>query len=152
MMMLRLAGAAGLVLCGWCAGDAVCQRTQRHIEALEQTLALLREIRQEIAFRRADLDILCAELVRRGVLDAPEGALRSAVPPESLTKPEAVCFRECVGGLGRTEAEQECARLDRYIRRFALFYQRAQTTEPQQRQLARRLGLAGGLAVAILWL
>lgn len=152
MMALRLAGAAGLVLCGWCAGDAVCQHTQQHVEALEQTLALLREIRQEIAFRRADLNILCAELVQRGALTAPEGTMGSALPPEQLAASEEACFRECVVGLGRMEAEQECARLDRYIRRFALFYQRAQAAAPQQSQLARRLGLAGGMAVAILWL
>lgn len=47
-----------MVVCGWCAGDAVCIRTQEHLEALRQTIALLEEIEQEITFRRADLNML----------------------------------------------------------------------------------------------
>ena len=48
MTALRLVGTFFLVVCGWCAGDAVCIRTQEHLEALRQTIALLEEIEQEI--------------------------------------------------------------------------------------------------------
>ena len=47
MTALRLVGTFFLVVCGWCAGDAVCIRTQEHLEALRQTIALLEEIEQE---------------------------------------------------------------------------------------------------------
>lgn len=44
--------------------DAVCIRTQEHLEALRQTIALLEEIEQEITFRRADLNMLSKKLQR----------------------------------------------------------------------------------------
>ena len=64
MTALRLVGTFFLVVCGWCAGDAVCIRTQEHLEALRQTIALLEEIEQEIIFRRADLNMLAKKLQR----------------------------------------------------------------------------------------
>lgn len=152
MNALRLIGAIGLVLCGWCTGDAVCQKSLEHLTALEETLELLRELRQEIGFRRADLSELCAALVRAGRLDAPEKCLQTARPPQALARSEAECFRECVSGMGRAEAERECARLDLYIRKFAVFLQQCRADNAERRRLARRLGAAAGLSAAILLL
>ena len=48
------------------------------------------------------------------------------VPPKALSEAEQACFAECMSGLGRTSAEQECERLDYYIARFQEFLQQAQ--------------------------
>ena len=78
MTALRLVGTFFLVVCGWCAGDAVCIRTQEHLEALRQTIALLEEIEQEITFRRADLNMLSKKLQRfRSFLQQQEKAAQS---------------------------------------------------------------------------
>ena len=39
-MLFRIFGALLFLLCGWLAGDAVRQKTDRHLRALEQTLLL----------------------------------------------------------------------------------------------------------------
>ena len=60
-MMLHILGALLLPLCGWLAGDAIQARTVQHLAALQKCLALLERIRQEVAFRRADLQQLYAD-------------------------------------------------------------------------------------------
>ncbi len=52
---LRWAAAALLAVCGFCAGDARRQKLVRRRRTLEQTIALLTRLRQEIAYRRTDL-------------------------------------------------------------------------------------------------
>lgn len=52
---LRWAAAALLAICGFCAGDARRQKLARRRRTLEQTIALLTKLRQEIAYRRTDL-------------------------------------------------------------------------------------------------
>lgn len=73
-MMLHILGALLLPLCGWLAGDAIQARTVQHLAALQKCLALLERIRQEVAFRRADLQQLYAELCREGILENPAPA------------------------------------------------------------------------------
>ena len=152
MNALRLAGAVGFVLCGWCAGDAARRHTQEHLEALEAVRALLEELEQEITFRRADLNALARRWAAEQRLQTGQGTLQSALPPPCLTRQEAACFRECFAGLGRAEAEQECQRLALYRERFAGYWHQSQQTAQEQMTLARRLGLAAGLAVGILFL
>ena len=61
--MLRVFGALLLPLCGWLTGDAFQQRTRERLCALEWSIRLLQRIRQEIAFRWADLTQLDAQPV-----------------------------------------------------------------------------------------
>ena len=107
-MMLHILGALLLPLCGWLAGDAIQARTVQHLAALQKCLALLERIRQEVAFRRSDLQQLYAELCREGILESGARCLQEAPPPEGLTREEQQCFRTCMSGLGRAEAQQEC--------------------------------------------
>ena len=100
-MMLHILGALLLPLCGWLAGDAIQARTVQHLAALQKCLALLERIRQEVAFRRADLQQLYAELCREGILESGARCLQEAPPPEGLTREEQQCFRTCMSGLGR---------------------------------------------------
>ena len=98
-MMLHILGALLLPLCGWLAGDAIQARTVQHLAALQKCLALLERIRQEVAFRRADLQQLYAELCREGILESGARCLQEAPPPEGLTREEQQCFRTCMSGL-----------------------------------------------------
>ena len=152
MTVLRLVGTFFLVVCGWCAGDAVCIRTQEHLEALRQTIALLEEIEQEITFRRADLNMLSKKLQREHKLFCSAKMIQTAIPPQSFSPQEAACFAECFSALGHTEAEQACSRLAFYQERFTLFLQQAQEHARPQLELSHKLGFAAGLAAAILCL
>ena len=152
MTALRLVGTFFLVVCGWCAGDAVCIRTQEHLEALRQTIALLEEIEQEITFRRADLNMLSKKLQREHKLFCSAKMIQTAIPPQSFSPQEAACFAECFSALGHTEAEQACSRLAFYQERFTLFLQQAQEHARPQLELSHKLGFAVGLAAAILCL
>lgn len=66
--LLRGLGLLLLPLCGWLAGDAVQAQTTLHLAALQGTIALLQRIRQEIQYRRADLQSLYRQLCREGLL------------------------------------------------------------------------------------
>ena len=124
-MMLHILGALLLPLCGWLAGDAIQARAVQHLAALQKCLALLERIRQEVAFRRADLQQLYAELCREGILESGAHCLQEAPPPEGLTLEEQQCFRMCMSGLGRAEARQECEQLDYYRARLQALQQTA---------------------------
>ena len=65
MKTLRVVCALFWLGCGWCAGDAACQNTRRHLAALEKTLLLLQRVRQEISYRHTDLALLFRN--RRGL-------------------------------------------------------------------------------------
>ena len=91
-MMLHILGALLLPLCGWLAGDAIQARTVQHLAALQKCLALLERIRQEVAFRRADLQQLYAELCREGILESGTRCLQEAPPPEGLTREESFAY------------------------------------------------------------
>lgn len=149
-MMLHILGALLLPLCGWLAGDAIQARTVQHLAALQRCLALLERIRQEVAFRRADLQQLYAELCREGILESGARCLQEAPPPEGLTREEQQCFRTCMSGLGRAEAQQECEQLDYYRARLQALQQTAEHAARRQAGLPRKLGLATGMAMALL--
>ena len=152
MSTLRWAGALMLTICGWCAGDALAQKLQAEVDALEDTVHLLEDIREEIAFRRQDFGQLCARLTREGRLRTQNGTMRAALPPPALGRREAEWFRECFAGLGRTEAEQECQRLEQYADKFRTALAQRRAEMQQRRALARKLGLAAGLALGVLLL
>ena len=131
-MMLHILGALLLPLCGWLAGDAIQARAVQHLAALQKCLALLERIRQEVAFRRADLQQLYAELCREGILESGARCLQEAPPPEGLTREEQQCFRTCMSGLGRAEAQQECEQLDYYRARLQALQQTAEHAARRQ--------------------
>ena len=75
--LLRGLGLLLLPLCGWLAGDAVQAQTSLHLTALQHTIELLQRIRQEIQYRRADLQSLYRQLCREGLLlQNPGGTLQ----------------------------------------------------------------------------
>lgn len=153
MNALHLAGLLLFPVCGWLLGDAVQARTRAHLAALQHTILLLQRVRQEITFRRADLQGLFRQLCREGVLRADPGTqtLQQLTAPAALTQAERACFAECFSGLGRTEAAQECQRLTYYIARFEEFLQQAQRMARQQAGLPQKLGLAAGLMLALVF-
>lgn len=81
MSALRWAGALMLALCGWCVGDALAQKLQAEVDALEDTVHLLEDIREEIAFRRQDLGRLRERLTREGRLRTRNSKIQTALPP-----------------------------------------------------------------------
>ena len=150
---LRGFGLLLFPLCGWLAGDAVQAKTALHLAALQRTIELLQRIRQEIQYRRADLQSLYRQLCREGLLpQAPGGTLHQLPAPERLSAAEHACFTECFRGLGRAETAQECERLDYYTARFEDYLQQARRTAQRQAGLPHRLGLAGGMMLALLFL
>lgn len=148
MKLLRIFCAIFWIGCGWCAGDAASLRTRRHLAALEQTLLLLERVRQEIGLRRTDLRTLHRRLIQDALLPEATGFC----PPPGLNRQEKACFVECFSGIGRTEAEQECQRLALYQERFTSFLEQARESARPQLELDRKLGIAAGLAAAILCL
>ena len=150
---LRGFGLFLLPLCGWLVGDAVQTKTTLHLAALQRTIELLQRIRQEIQYRRADLQSLYRQLCREDLVpQIPGGTLQQLPAPERLSVAERACFAECFGGLGRTETAQECERLDYYTARFDDYLQQARRTAQRQAGLPHRLGLAGGMMLALLFL
>lgn len=152
MMLLRAAGALLMVVCGWCAGDAVQSGTAAHEAAVRSAAQLLRRIRGEIAYNRGDLGSLYKRLCREGVLAGGGGSLQTIAPPGELTGAEAACFADCVAGLGRTQAQRECERLDYYIARFDVFLQAAHSQTQKSSALTHRLGLAAGAVLALIFI
>ena len=142
MKTLRIVGALFWLGCGWCAGDAACRNARRHLEALEETLLLLQRVRQEIDYRRTDLTLLFRKLEREGVVRGE--SFQALCPPD--------CYIECFSGIGRAEAGQECQRLTFYQERFGVFLRQAEERTRPQLELCHKLGVAAGLAAAILCL
>ena len=138
-MLFRIFGALLFLLCGWLAGDAVRQKTDRHLRALEQTLLLFQRLRQEIYYRRTDLQQLYFCLQQEELVPAAE----------ALSQEEQRVFEECISGLGRAEADQECERMEYYIARFQDSLHQAQTAAQAQAGLPQKLGLAAGAVLAL---
>ena len=153
MSVLHLSGMLLLPLCGWLVGDAVQARTNAHLAALQQVLVLLQRIRQEILYRRVDLQDLYSQLCREGLLQKASGisTLQQLHAPDALSGPERVCFQECFYGLGRAGSMQECERLAYYQARFTGYLEQARHQARTQTGLPHRLGLAGGLMLALLF-
>ena len=150
MSVLHGVGVLLLPLCGWLAGDAVQASCTAHCTALQKTLDLLRRIRQEVWFRRADLGLLCPQLQREGLVwDSQAESFRTLAALPELTPEEQACFAECLADLGKAAAEQECERLDYYMARFEVFLQAAQADAQAQAGLPRKLGAAAGAVLAL---
>ena len=150
--LLHGLGLLLLPLCGWLAGDAVQARTTLHLTVLQHTIELLQRIRQEIQYRRADLQSLYRQLCREGLVpQIPGSTLQQLAAPRQLSAAECACFAECFSGIGRAEAAQECERLSYYTARFEDYLQQARRTAQRQAGLPHRLGLAGGMMLALLF-
>ena len=143
MSPLRWMSGCCFIVCGWCAGDSFHQQAQAHLEALRKTLELLETLHQQIGFRRSDLNLLCRKLIQDGQLPPETVSLQTLEPFPSLTP-------ECFSGLGRLEAEQECRRLELYQAQFQAALQEGEAVARTQSMLSHKLGLAAGLAAAIL--
>lgn len=157
MSALRLLATALLAAGGFCAGDARRQRMTARRMALEEAIALLTRLRQEIGYRRADLGrlypVLAAEQDPRTPLGRAMGAADAfgqVEPPAPLRPEEADCLRACLADLGRAGAGQECARLDYYLERMAAFLAQAREDERLSAGLDRRLGFAAGAVLGML--
>lgn len=150
MSPLRWLSVCCFVVCGWCAGDSFHQQAQAHLEALHKTLDLLETLHQEISFRRSDLNLLCRKLIQDGQLPPETVSLQTLEPFSSLTLEERTRFSECFSGLGRLKAEQECRRLELYQAQFQAALQEGEAAARTQSMLSHKLGLAAGLAAAIL--
>lgn len=150
-MLLRVVGTLLFPLCGWLAGDAVRQKTDGHLRALEGTILLFQRIRQEVHYRRTDLQQLYCCLQQEGLAPEAEAGrlLQQLPPPEALFPAEQTAFAECISGLGRAEADQECERMDFYIARFQDSLQRARKKAQMQAGLPQKLGLAAGTVLAL---
>jgi len=154
---LRLAAAALLTLCGFCAGDTRRQKYTARRRTLEEIVGLLLRLRQEIDCRRTDLNRLYRALSSEYPPDSPMKAVfyqgtcfQNLHPPALLNREQAACFAECFSGLGHTDAKQECARLDYYLQRFDGFLTQARQDEQLSLSLDRRLGLAAGALLGLL--
>ena len=140
-------------LCGWLAGDAVQAKTTLHLAALQRTIELLQRIRQEIAYRRLDLEQLQRCLVQEKLLESDAAPKLQEIPaPERFDDAERLCFEQCFAGLGQSEAAQECERLDYYSARFEAFLHQAQQKAASGQGLPCRLGLAAGAVAALILL
>lgn len=153
----RWAAAALLTLSGFCAGNARRQHLTARRRTLEAIIALLTRLRQEIAYRRRDLDRLyqavaggcgpgdpLAQTIRSA------GSFRQMAPPAVLRQEEADCFAACFAELGHADAKQECARLDYSLQRFGLFLEKAREEEQRSASLDCRLGIAAGAVLGML--
>ena len=126
MRLFHWAAAALLLLCGWLTGSAFQARTEQHILQLQRTVELLQRIRQEIAYRRLDLEQLQRCLVQEKLLESDAAPKLQEIPaPERFDDAERLCFEQCFAGLGQSEAAQECERLDYYSARFEAFLNQA---------------------------
>lgn len=150
MTPLRWLSALCLVVCGWCAGDSIYARVQAHLEALQNTIALLEILQQEIGFRHSDLELLRQKLLHENRIPPDTPALVQLLPFPQLTQAEKLWFSECFSGLGHAEAEAECRRLELYLERFRRALQDSQAKAKTQAELSHKLGLAAGFAAAIL--
>lgn len=157
--VLRLGAAALLTVCGFCAGDARRQKFSVRRRTLEAVISLLTRLRQEISYRRTDLNALYRSLAAGQSASSPLAAsfqtgdtFSRMAPPGSLRPEEAACFTECFSSLGHTDAKQECARLDYYLDRFESYLTLAREEEQLSASLDRRLGLAAGAMLGLLLL
>ena len=110
----------------------------------------MQRVRQEIDYRRTDLTLLFRRLEREGAVRGE--SFQALCPPPGLTRPERDCYIECFSGIGRAEAGQECQRLTFYQERFRVFLRQAEERTSPQLELCHKLGVAAGLAAAILCL
>jgi hypothetical protein len=152
-MMLRFAGAVLLVLCGALAGRAAAQRTVQRCAALDETIALLDRIEQEIRYCRQPLPAVLAWLraspPQYFSISPQCCALQQLAPPEILAPEERACFSDCFGGMGHGAAEQECSRIRCYRERFAAYRAAAGEQAQLARRLYPRIGLGIGAMAAV---
>lgn len=152
MGVLRIGGVFCLVFCGWCVGDTICVRGQEHQKTLQNTIVLFERIRREIEFRRTDLNRLLGSFQQEGLVGTDVRSLQHIPPFSPLTRREQAVFRECMEGLGHLDAVQECQRLAFYQKQFETFQRELEPKLRTTQELSHKLGLAIGLAVAILLL
>lgn len=104
MRLFHWAAAALLLLCGWLTGSAFQVRTEQHILQLQRTVELLQRIRQEIAYRRLDLEQLQRCLVQEKLLESDAAPKLQEIPaPERFDDAERLCFEQCFAGLAKAK-------------------------------------------------
>ena len=104
MRLFHWAAAALLLLCGWLTGSAFQARTEQHILQLQRTVELLQRIRQEIAYRRLDLEQLQRCLVQEKLLESDAAQKLQEIPaPERFDDAERLCFEQCFPALAKAK-------------------------------------------------
>lgn len=153
MVLCKCVGACLIALCGWCGGEFFCRKARLRRRELQQTIALLQRLLEEIGYCKTDLRALYGRLAEEpafSLLRLPRGgSFQTLEPPAGLSGEERACFAECLKAVGRAPAAQECARLKYYIARFETAAASALTDEGAARQLYGRLGLGAGAMLAI---
>ena len=152
MNLLRVIGGCFCVGCGWFWGDWFCLQTQRHLDELDCTIRMLCRTEQEIACCRTDLEQLYQAFCRDGTIPPGQqgGTFFRVAPPDTFSRREADCLRECLSGLGHADAVRECSRLRLYIGQLETMREDAGRAAENHLALFRKLGLGAGLAAAIL--
>lgn len=154
MRLVRRIGAVCLAVWAAGMGERAYRRLCRRCTALTESLILLRRIRQEIAFLHTDREALLAKLCAEGLCPPPRtenGENSLPEPPEGLAAGEERCFFSCMRALGRTNAAQECEKLDYTIARMEEYSRQAEEERRRHGPLVRRLGWAAALALAVLF-
>ena len=104
MRLFHWAAAALLLLCGWLTGSAFQVRTEQHILQLQRTVELLQRIRQEIAYRRLDLEQLQRYLVQEKLLESDAAPKLQEIPaPERFDDAERLCMSSALPALAKAK-------------------------------------------------
>lgn len=153
MLLCKWAGAFLIALCGWCCGELFCRKACLRRKELQQTIALLQRLLEEIGYCKTDLRALYSCMAKENAFSllrlTKGGSFQTLEPPAELSGEERACFTECLKKVGCAPAAQECARLECYIARFEAAAASAAAEESTARQLYSRLGLGAGAMMAI---
>ena len=104
MRLFHWAAAALLLLCGWLTGSAFQARTEQHILQLQRTVELLQRIRQEIAYRRLDLEQLQRCLVQEKLLESDAAPKLQEIPaPERFDDAERLALSSALPALAKAK-------------------------------------------------
>lgn len=172
MTALRVLGAALVALAGLALGRRCRERLYTAADALAGVCTALGLLRGEITERFAPLPEIAARLGQEGpevcrawfaalaaALDAEPEARFSALWRRTLERsgpplaPEARASLCRLGlCLGRYDAPEQAAEIDRCLASLTLAQRRAADTAREKGRLCTGLGLAGGLLLAVLLL
>ena len=153
MRLFHWAAAALLLLCGWLTGSAFQARTEQHILQLQRTVELLQRIRQEIAYRRLDLEQLQRCLVQEKLLESDAAPKLQEIPaPEDLMMRNAFALSSALPALAKAKRHRNANDWIITLARFEAFLHQAQQKAASGQGLPCRLGLAAGAVAALILL
>ena len=151
---LRLLGAGLLLLTGWGAGCWLTGKKRARLRALEELLALMGTVRNEIVYRAAPLSDILVGLRKSGALG--ELALENCQRLDRLPRPAALTASDWeqlgpfFGGLGCAAGAESERRCLYYEQRCAALRDAARRDYEQAKQLYSKAGLCSGALAALL--